>query len=71
VVSDSKSLSVSLLHFFKLRGATTTNQFSSELFKLHSEDELEVTKMRFMYDNAYGIINYGHTSGLSLLITRC
>jgi hypothetical protein len=50
---------------FKLRGATTTNQFSSDLFRLHSEDELEVTKMRFMYDRAYGNINYGHTSGLT------
>jgi hypothetical protein len=50
---------------FKLRGATTTNQFSSELFRLHSEDELEVTKMRFMYDRTYGNINYGHTSGLT------
>jgi hypothetical protein len=50
---------------FKLRGSTTTNQFSSDLFRLHSEDELEVTKMRFMYDRAYGNINCGHTSGLT------
>jgi hypothetical protein len=52
-------------HLFKLRGATTTNQFNSDLVRLHYEDELEVTKMRFMYDRAYGNINYGHTSGLT------
>jgi hypothetical protein len=50
---------------FKLRGATTTNQFKSDLVQLHCEDKLEVTKMRFMYDRAYGNINYGHTSGLT------
>jgi hypothetical protein len=53
-------------HLFKLRGATTTNQFSSDLVRLHCEYELEVTKMRFMYDRGYGNINYGHTSGLTL-----
>jgi hypothetical protein len=52
-------------HLFKLGGATTTNKFNSDLVRLHCEDELEVTKMRFMYDRAYGNINYGHTSGLT------
>jgi hypothetical protein len=45
---------------FKLRGVTTTNQFSSDLVRLHCEDELEVTKMRFMFI----LVD-------SLLITRC
>jgi hypothetical protein len=50
-----KRFSITLSEFatlFKLRGATTTNQFSSDLVRLHSGDELEVTKMRFMYDRA-------------------
>jgi hypothetical protein len=33
--------------------------------RLHDGDELEVSKMRFTYDRAYGNINYGHTSGLT------
>jgi hypothetical protein len=48
-----------------MRGTTTINQFSSDQVCLHSGNELEVTKMRFMYDGAYGNINYGHTSGLT------
>jgi hypothetical protein len=50
---------------FKLRGATTTHQFSNDLVHLHSGYKLEVTKMKFMYDRAYGNIRYGHKSGLT------
>jgi hypothetical protein len=60
-----KRFSITLSEFamlFKLRGATTTNQFSNDLVRLHNGDELEVTNMKFMYDKAYGNINYGHTS---------
>jgi hypothetical protein len=63
-----KRFSITLSEFamiFKLRGATTTNQFSNDRVRLHNGDELEVTNMKFMYDKAYGNINYGHTSGLT------
>jgi hypothetical protein len=63
-----KRFSITVSEFamlFKLRGATTTNQFSSDLVRLDSGDQLEVTKMRFMYDRAYGNINYCHTSELT------
>jgi hypothetical protein len=64
----AKRFSITLSEFaliFKLRDATTANQFSNDLVRLHSRYEVEVTKMRFIYDRAYGNIHYGHTSGLT------
>jgi hypothetical protein len=49
---------------FKLRGAKDNNTFN-HLVCLHDSDELEVSKMEFMYDKAYGDIHYGHPSGLT------
>jgi hypothetical protein len=50
--------------FFKLRGAKDNNTFN-HLVCLHDSVELEVSKMEFMYDEAYGDIHYGHPSGLT------
>ena len=62
-----KRFSITLSEFatlFNLRGARTNNTFSAYV-RLHDSYELEVTKMKFMYDQAYGKIQYGHPSGLT------
>jgi hypothetical protein len=48
----------------RLRGAKDNNTFNN-LVRLHDDGELDISKMRFMYDRAYGDINYGHPSGLT------
>jgi hypothetical protein len=62
-----KRFSITLSEFATLshlRGAKDNNTFNN-LVCLHDDDELDVSKMRLMYDRAYGDINYGHPSGLT------
>lgn len=64
---------MTLLEFatlFKLCGVGNNNALIQNMDFIHDENELEVRKMRFMYDNAYGDIKLGETRGLTPLY-RC
>jgi hypothetical protein len=59
-----KRFKITLFEFaslFKLYGVKDNNTFN-HLVCLHDSDELEVSKMEFMYDKAYGYIHFGHPS---------
>jgi hypothetical protein len=61
-----KKCSITLSEFpmiLHLRGAKD-NTTSSKLVCLHDDDELALNNMKFMYNQTYGAIIYGHRSGL-------
>jgi hypothetical protein len=63
-----KRFSVPLLEFatiFKLCGVANNNDFIRNMDFIHDANELEVHKMRFMYDSAYGDIKLGESRGLT------
>jgi hypothetical protein len=41
------------------------SEIDRDLVRLHDGNELEVSKMHFMYDKAYGKVLFGHAKGLS------
>jgi hypothetical protein len=63
-----KRFSMTLLEFatiFKLRCVANNNSLIRNMDFIHDGNGLEVHKMRFMYDNAYGDIKLGESRGLT------
>jgi hypothetical protein len=63
-----KRFYVPLLEFatiFKLCGVANNNDLIRNMDFIHDGNELEVHKMRFMYDSAYGDIKLGESRGLT------
>jgi hypothetical protein len=72
---EGKRFSIEMYEFaslFRLCGVNKTfyqghniSDIDRDLVRLHEDKELELSKMHFMYDKAYGRVRFGHTHGLT------